>query len=1081
MTRLPTPGQDAGQWGTILNEYLSQVHKPDGSLKDNVVTAGALAPNAVSASSLIGTTGTDGQVLTIDAQAPGGFAWKAIAGGGTFQQVNADWDATSGVAQILHKPTLNKVATSGSYTDLADKPTIPTKFSDLTDVSATSPTGGDILSYDGTNNKWQSTSVDAIVPDSSSLVADVSSTVAVNTYSGLPTIDGVALADGMIVLLTAEVTASKNGLWVAHSGAWTRPSNYATGTNVAGKPVIIKGGDNGQGTIAIPRGVGPLTVDSSSLLWSPFRNLKNRGNVNAWSVYYPGDIVNINRGNTQVIITSGCQANGSAFISSANYTLLNYNESVDIRWFGAKVDGASDDTVAIQNAINSFGTAGSSIRGSGGTVKIPVGTTRISATLELPSNVHLKGSGWAVSVIQLMPNSNCDMIRTHRSTGAGDSNSFWSSVTDLMLDGRYLPGTYLQGTTVSDCTITAGSTTITSAGQRSWVVGELVQGVGLLPGTKITASSGLTATLSQPATYVAEQNGAAGSASVLVGEASGGRPWCAIYHETNPYNTAQSGDNQFDPTHLFARLWIYGIAGDGIRLAGRSDILIEHVKVSHNHGSGFVIDFDTGVSNCVTERTVGHGLIVNGHSSNRISNCKFYNAYAYGMYLLGGGGIGEITVAGVDLQQNNLESLYIKNFTTSIICQAITISQTGFSNKSGQVASGRDIPAVVLDNCSRILVDAATKEHNSALKIINNCSLNDIRIAQSSSISGAKDLATTSQTDLGSNRITINGAVINPKPTLTGLSDVTLTNPTDGQTLVYQGGKWVNVAGGGGGGSFYGGLFGDGALGAVTLDGTNTYSGIIKLSATEYQLNSDVYCSALTINNGVTLATNGGLIFCTGTVTNNGTITADGGPASGNNGATVPALGATAASGTGRMPNGGNGNTAAGSQGNPGAIAVGTGGGGGAGATGAAGGGGNVTSGGLGAYSRPYAIASGSGGFFGTTFAISGGSGGGGGGGDGTNRGGGGGQGGGVIAIYAHAFVNTGTISSKGGAGFTPTLGNCGGGGGGGGGTIISYTLSPWTNTGTTTVTGGAGAAGVGTGAAGINGGAGKVTNIVLT
>lgn len=41
-------------------------------------------------------------------------------------QVNANWTATSGVAQILNKPTLATVATSGSYTDLSNKPTIPT-------------------------------------------------------------------------------------------------------------------------------------------------------------------------------------------------------------------------------------------------------------------------------------------------------------------------------------------------------------------------------------------------------------------------------------------------------------------------------------------------------------------------------------------------------------------------------------------------------------------------------------------------------------------------------------------------------------------------------------------------------------------------------------------------------------------------------------------------------------------------------------------------------------------------------------------------------------------------------------------
>ena len=40
-------------------------------------------------------------------------------------QVNSDWNATTGVAQIKNKPTLATVATSGSYTDLSNKPTIP--------------------------------------------------------------------------------------------------------------------------------------------------------------------------------------------------------------------------------------------------------------------------------------------------------------------------------------------------------------------------------------------------------------------------------------------------------------------------------------------------------------------------------------------------------------------------------------------------------------------------------------------------------------------------------------------------------------------------------------------------------------------------------------------------------------------------------------------------------------------------------------------------------------------------------------------------------------------------------------------
>jgi hypothetical protein len=76
-----------------------------------------------------------GAALGDTAVQPGDLATVATSGSYTdlsntptipAAQVNSDWDANSGVAQILNKPTLSAVATSGSYNDLTDKPTIPT-------------------------------------------------------------------------------------------------------------------------------------------------------------------------------------------------------------------------------------------------------------------------------------------------------------------------------------------------------------------------------------------------------------------------------------------------------------------------------------------------------------------------------------------------------------------------------------------------------------------------------------------------------------------------------------------------------------------------------------------------------------------------------------------------------------------------------------------------------------------------------------------------------------------------------------------------------------------------------------------
>lgn len=56
MARLPQPGGDTGNWGEILNEYLSQALKSDGTIKNNAVTAGALAPNAVTSAAIAPNT-----------------------------------------------------------------------------------------------------------------------------------------------------------------------------------------------------------------------------------------------------------------------------------------------------------------------------------------------------------------------------------------------------------------------------------------------------------------------------------------------------------------------------------------------------------------------------------------------------------------------------------------------------------------------------------------------------------------------------------------------------------------------------------------------------------------------------------------------------------------------------------------------------------------------------------------------------------------------------------------------------------------------------------------------------------------
>jgi hypothetical protein len=85
MARLPNPGGDDGTWGNLLNDFLSQAHNADGTLKPL----------------------NESQITNL----------------------------TADLAAKASSASLAPVATSGSYADLTSKPTIPTTAADVGAVS----------------------------------------------------------------------------------------------------------------------------------------------------------------------------------------------------------------------------------------------------------------------------------------------------------------------------------------------------------------------------------------------------------------------------------------------------------------------------------------------------------------------------------------------------------------------------------------------------------------------------------------------------------------------------------------------------------------------------------------------------------------------------------------------------------------------------------------------------------------------------------------------------------------------------------------------------------------------------------
>lgn len=315
-------------------------------------------------------------------------------------------------------------------------------------------------------------------------------------------------------------------------------------------------------------------------------------------------------------------------------------------------------------------------------------------------------------------------------------------------------------------------------------------------------------------------------------------------------------------------------------------------------------------------------------------------------------------------------------------------------------------------------------------------------------------------------------------------ADVTYTLPTadgsGGFVLQTNGGGVLSWTAQTTGSSHGEAIYGDGSDGSVTFDGTSTVLGLVPASST-YTLTRDITCAGIVVSSGVTIKSANFRIFCTGTLTDSGTIQVNGGNASGTTrGSNV----ATAFFGASQLGANGKSVTGAGNAG--GSIINSAGGAGGAGGSdggaNTGGAGGTITlNANLGSLHSPslwgcssvlanivFLSGGGGGGSGGLTISV------------GSPTSGAGGGGGGVIFIAASTLVNRGTISANGGNGSNAvdSGGDNGGGGGGGGGGGICLIYDSYTNSGTVSANGGTHGNGIGTGTNGSDGSNGTIVTI---
>ncbi len=87
------------------------------------------------------------------------------------------------------------------------------------------------------------------------------------TLSGTQTVDGYALTEGSLCLCTAQTESTNNGPWEVKTGAWVRPTDFATGNVVkARKVAVINGNVNAKSEWLLVTN-SSVTVGTTAQTW----------------------------------------------------------------------------------------------------------------------------------------------------------------------------------------------------------------------------------------------------------------------------------------------------------------------------------------------------------------------------------------------------------------------------------------------------------------------------------------------------------------------------------------------------------------------------------------------------------------------------------------------------------------------------------------------------------------------------------------------------------------------------------------------------------------------------------------------
>lgn len=287
MARLPVPGGDTGQWGDILNEYLSMSHASDGSLKSGSVVA-AIPDNSIAASKL-----QQAYIRTNEKAQPDGVATLGSDGLVPASQLPASVAPPD--ASTVAKGLIQLAGDLGGTAALPTVPGLVTKAAVTTTIAAGEGlTGGGDLSADRTLSVNFGTAAGAVAAGNDARITGAEQTANKGVANGYASLDSTGkVPSAQLPVATDATTVSKGVIQLAGDlgGTATSPtvpglsSKAAAATTISAGTGLTGGGDlSANRTLAVSFGTTAGTAaqgNDSRIIGA--EQTSNRGVANGYA------------------------------------------------------------------------------------------------------------------------------------------------------------------------------------------------------------------------------------------------------------------------------------------------------------------------------------------------------------------------------------------------------------------------------------------------------------------------------------------------------------------------------------------------------------------------------------------------------------------------------------------------------------------------------------------------------------------------------------------------------------------------------------------------------------------------------